>query len=1105
MRQFTISNYLAKFLFIVTGVVTLAVSSNAQIDAATLSGTVVDETGAVVPGVEVIIENPATGFRRNTTTNASGIYVFPALQPGTYTVRASKDGFAPIENRDVVLNIGDRRGLRIQMKVGAVNAEVTVVPDPVLSNETAAVSTVVDRNLVENIPLSGRDFQSLINLSPGVIAVPPSENNTGQFSINGQRTNSNYFIVDGVSANAGISARLGDLGQQGSGSLPGTNVQGGLSNQASIDAIQEFQILTSTFAPEYGRTPGGQVIINTRSGENKYHGALYEYFRNDIFDANDFFNNANGRERPALRFNNFGGTFSGPLPFLNFGEGVPIFSDGKDRTHFFVSYEGQRFLLPKPSILAAVPTQGLRQSATNPVAKALYEAFPQATGPESLTFLGTPSGMSEFSSSFSDPNESDSLSVRVDHNYKSKYTFFGRFNWAPSKSSRRDSAIASVVQEREQNTRLFTFGATQVFTPSVVNDFRFNWTRQEGKGQSVQDGFGGAIPLSEDLLVPPGSGERVNINIVLLSFSTLRSNSLLNFGDEADNVQRQINVVDNITFNTGDHQLKFGGDYRRLRPFIGGIDLRNFFLLYTPGAAAISALFGAPVLSVNDGFAAQALASRGGSFTSKFDTYSLYAQDTWKINPRLTTTFGVRWEINPAPGFVGAPTKTFARAPDLTQQDQSGLSLVEGPFYETDYTNFAPRFGLAYRAIEKAGRELVIRGGIGVFYDLGQAQFASSGDTFFSSDFRLNSPVPPAPWTFTEIDQTPGPFNRISATSVDPNHATPRTYQWNLTAEQTIGKNHALSVAYVGAAGRKLQRVINLSFAPAPGLIPGAFWSPNFSGATISGSNGESDYHSMQTQFMSRLTDRFTANVNYTWAHSIDNASNDRTISLAGIQIPAEQFRGDSDFDVRHNLTGAVTYQIPEPEWGKAAKAIFGGWTLNSLFFFRSGLPFDVTVIEDDLLVQTRGVRRPNVTGQPIWINDSSLAGGRKLNPDAFDFVNLPTDGTHGNLGRNAIRGLGAWQINAGLHRNFKLWEGTNLQFRVEAFNVLNKPNFLNPTFTNARVFQNPPPGQSNVLLSGPWGEHFQSLSQSAFGLVQNPLFASGGPRSMQFALRFTF
>ena len=360
--------------------VCLAVSSfllprylQAQSETASVSGQVTDQSGAVVPGVHVEIKNVDTNVSQVTMTNGEGFYVFPVLKPGNYLMNVSKQMFRTVSVTGIKLSVQQDLSRNFVLQVGSSSESVTVTAEAaeVVNTMDGSVGTVINRQFVENMPLNGRSYQTLIALSPGVIMTPVSVNGAdqGQFSANGMRTNSNYFTVDGVSANFGVPVFQG-LAQATSGSLPSTNIQGGFSNLVSVDAMEEFKIQTSTFAPEFGRTPGAQISIVSRSGTNDLHGSLFEYFRNDVTDAKDFFDIS----KPPLRFNDFGGTIGGPVI-------IPKLYNGRDKTFFFFSYEGQRFVLPQPTAITTVPTAAERAAATNPIARALLDAFALPNGP----------------------------------------------------------------------------------------------------------------------------------------------------------------------------------------------------------------------------------------------------------------------------------------------------------------------------------------------------------------------------------------------------------------------------------------------------------------------------------------------------------------------------------------------------------------------------------------------------------------------------------------------------------------------------------------------------------------------------------------------------
>src|SRR5574341_96044 len=774
----------------------------AQSTSATLSGTVEDPQGAVVPGVTVAILNLDTSLQRQTVTNESGFYSFVLLPPGRYTLTAEGKGFAKLLIPDIVLNVGDQKALTIQLKAGDVNATVQVTTDAPLIDESPAVGTVVDRQFVANLPLNGRSFQSLIALTPGVVLTKTNFSEQGQFSVNGQRANANYFSVDGVSANIAVSP-ANTVGQGGAGSLPGLTVQGGTNNLVSVDALQEFKIQTSTYAPEFGRTPGGQISIVTRSGTNRFSGTLFEYFRNDTLDANDWFNNALHLPKPAERQNDFGGVLGGPII--------------KNRTFFFFSYEGLRLRLPLTAI-TDVPSQRSRQDPRASAAvRQLLNAYPLPNGPE------TAGGFARFAASYSNPSTLNATSIRIDHTVSDKLTLFGRYNNSPSEAVEHGSPVqsSSVVFQSQLNTQTLTAGATWAITPSVSNDFRANYSRVSSNVSFQFGALGGAIP-------PPNSPFSSNVSLEKNAFSLVLlsgAQSSLIAGNGNGNRQRQANLVDNVSVIIGPHQLKFGVDYRRLSPHLDAFGFNEIpvFIDVDQLITGTTLLF---VLQSND------------PNVLSFTNFSAFGQDAWKITRRLTLTYGLRWDVNPAPKgekelftFTGLENPaTLALAPNGT------------PLWKTTYGNFAPRVGLTYQLSKKPGQESVLRGGFGIFYDLGTGSAGNVASGFPYSRLKLlfGEPYPSAQAVPIPFSLSP-PYRTVY--TFDPNLKLLRTYQWNITLERSRGANQTASAAYVGAAGRRLVKVERLTNPNA-----------NITNAFITRNTATSDYHSLQLQFQRRLS-----------------------------------------------------------------------------------------------------------------------------------------------------------------------------------------------------------------------------------------------------------
>ena len=508
---------------------------NGQISTAGLNGSVLDEAGGLIAGAAISVIDPDTGFKRTATSNQEGRFFFSALPVGRYLLRASSSGFATVEVPDVVLNASDQKVISIRLRIGEVSETVVVgKEDTSVHSGSASVSTAIGRRFVDTIPVNGRSFISLIALSTGVTPTKSDSTNQGQFSVNGQRADSNSFSVDGVSANIGANGSY-TLG----GTVPATNAVGSGGGLVSMEAIEELNIQTSNYAPEFGRFSGGQIAVVTRAGTNRITGSLFEYFRNDALDANDWFANRDGFEKPPLRHNNFGATLGGPII--------------RDRTFFFASYEGLRMMQPG-SISTLVPSMSLRESVPAGL-RPLLDAFPIPNGP------ALDANRAEFRAVYSDPRTMDAFAIRIDHKLSKDLKIFGRYNHAPSFLKERGGSFsANTIRTRSFSADTLTLGATQVLGNNSVNDLRVNYSRSESFTDTDLDDFGGAVRPPDSLLfAPPYASPET------AGFSFRIDTSTFSIGASGRR-QRQLNIVDNFSLNTGDHQFRFGFDYRRLTP-----------------------------------------------------------------------------------------------------------------------------------------------------------------------------------------------------------------------------------------------------------------------------------------------------------------------------------------------------------------------------------------------------------------------------------------------------------------------------------------------------------------------------------------------------------
>jgi hypothetical protein len=1031
----------------------------------TVSGIVLDPSGGGIAGAEVLIVNDATAVQYPGKTNTEGYYVVPNISPGTYRIQVSNRGFKTIIKPDIVIHVQDALAINFTLPVGAASEIVTVEGGaPLINTENAAVSTVIDRDFVESLPLNGRSFNTLLQLTPGVVIAPISSGfEHGQFSIAGQRTDANSFSVDGVSANFG-TASTGSVGQSGTGTAQAFSALGGTSSLVSVDALQEFRIETSSFAPEFGRSPGGQVILTTRSGTNEFHGAVFDYFRNTAMDANNWFNDEASPQIPKApeHHNDFGGVLSGPV--------------WKDKTFFFASYEGARLDLPAtleiqvPYLSSAVPA-----CSPAPAIAPFLETYPKPNGPvSSATCTG------QFTGSFANKATLNAGSLRIDHTFNGRFSIFGRYNNAPSQVSNRTSSL-SELDTTITNTQTVTVGVNMTLSSRLFNALRGNYSTQLAGLSQALDSFGGAVPPDPSVLfgsLPPGQ--------TAAFFLPLDGTQSYSLGPNANNRTKQLNVVDDVNFTRGAHQLKFGGDYRAI--FLDSVPFRNNF---TYAFLSVQNLIATDQVLV---FVSQTvLPARTLSRST-----SLYAQDNWKASRRLVLTYGVRWELSPAPQGLGSTTL----ASWLNVNNPSAITLAAAgtSLWHTTYRDFAPRLGIAY-SLDQAG-SMVFRAGVGLFYDLGVGASANLAGYFPNQAIKFYSsqPIPVVNISsFVPSISAIPPYPASGSEGFDPNLKLPRSYQWNIALEKSFGGRQAISVTYVGQAGRDLLRQEAL-YQP----------NANFSGGfELTENEAASNYNAFQVQYRRPLSSRVQALLNYTYSHSLDNASNDVIAGLSNTVISAANDYASSDFDVRHVLSGALTFAVPSLGTSSAMAVLTRDWSLDTVVVARTGFPINPTVSAPSSLGASF-IRPDLVAGQPFYLRGAQCAhifgpvsqggngtleagqvcpGGIGLNPAAFDATTPVAENRQGTLGRNAIPGLGLTQVDLSIGRKFTIRDRHNVQFRADAFNLFNHPNFTNP---------------SGYVSGGPSALLSRATLNTGLGGL-NPIFQQGGPRSLQLSLRLAF
>jgi hypothetical protein len=1052
-----------KSCFLLLLVSLAANSAFAQLETATVSGQVVDPSGLSITGAQVKLVDIDRDTATGTATNPSGLYTFPSIRPGRYRMEVTAAGFKVVNVTGMTVNVQDHLEQNFKLAVGSVSESITVESGAALvDTESAAVSTVIGRNFVENMPLNGRSFQDLLTLAPGVAMVgnAGSGGNTavgsgGEITVNGQRTEANYFTVDGVSANTGTAPGNFGAGAGYGGGVPGESALGTTQSLVSIDALQEFRSSTSTYSAEYGRTPGGQFSFVTRSGTKAWHGAAYDYLRNDALDANNWFNTSGLFGLPITprqpeRQNDFGATLGGPII-------IPSLYNGRNKSFFFFSYEGLRLLQPQPVTPLSVPDSTLRQNAPSALQPVL-NAFPLPNGGED----GLNDGLAFYQLTVSNPSNLDSVSVRIDHSFSDKLKVFGRY---ADTQSNQGSYFQTNQLTNNVGIRTLTLGATSLITGRQANDLRFNITQNNSSFLEKPTTLGGAIPLDLGTIPGPGAGgfpppEQGSSLVVCLCYGGFPQYGVA----QGPAAQRQFNVVDTYSWTVGTHNLKFGVDWRRLATKV------------TPTHLGESATYSseASVLSNTADFAS-AFSNAPSVVEPVYTNFSAFVQDEWKATPRLSLSLGLRWDVDPPPGtVVGLAPYTVTQITDLATTQ---LAPAGTPLWRTTWNNLAPRLGMAYQLRQSAGHETVLRGGFGMFYDMGNTQGTQGllgvglGATLLYSGVSF-------PLTSAQLQLSPPsvapPYNN-TVYAFDPNLKLPYTLQWNAALEQAFGGKQALTLSYVGSNGRRLLSQFD--------YFPGQLGNPNFGSLDLqlTTNRAVSNYNALQVQYQKQLSHGLQVLASYTWSHSIDDASSNFLLY--------QLLHSSSDFDIRHNFQAALTYDLPGTYSNPVMSGVLKHWGLDSRITMRSSLPVNIvgTTSVSPTTHQFENFEPNLVAGQPLYVDGSQYPGRRGINFNAFTAA--PT-GINGNTPRNYARGFNAVQADLALRREFPIRDRLRLQFRAEAFNIFNRPNF-------GSLY--------NQLALGPtlFGYAYSTLNNSLGGL--SPLYQVGGPRSLQVMLRLNF
>ncbi len=1025
----------------------------AQSTSASLTGSVDDPSKAFISGASITVINIQTGVSALTKTNKDGRYVVSGLDPGTYRIEIDKQGFKSVIEAGLVLHVQDVVEMNFHMVIGSASETVTVDGSGLQMNTTdASVSTVIDRKFVENIPLNGRSFEDLISMTPGVVTASPQTTGSGKvegdFGVNGQRTESNSYLVDGVSANASAGSPTGGAQPGTSGSVSATTALGTTQSLLSVDALQEFRVSSSTYSAEYGRSAGGQFSFSSRSGTSTLHGGIYDYLRNDVFDSNDWFNARSGIAKTAERQNDFGGTLGGPIF-------IPHLYRGNNRSFFFVSYEGLRLVQPTPAITQYVPSLAVRSTAVHAL-QPIWNAYPIPTGPEIAISSGSLSGLSPFVKAYSLPASINSTSIRVDHSLTERVHIFSRYGGTPSQSSSR---ILSNLNTTQNNTYTGTLGGDLFLSKTVNSEIRVGYSLGDSIGSSVVDSFGGATPL--DLGSAMGISGYSSYEYLPYISITGVGTSYLNQYHESNKLS-QWNITDASTWNLNRHLLKFGVDERHLRSTL------------TPVAVEAEPYYSTRATMTSN--ASTVYVGKYASSVPLFNEFAAFLQDEWKLSQSISVSMGVRWEVDPPPTEAHGQS-AYTLLGDVSNPASLTLAPRGTPLWKTTWWNFAPRLGVAWKAHGQVGWETVVRAGGGVFFDTGN-QVAAAGYSAlgFQSTVTLLKTSLPLSNSQLNFTTTPvAPYTGSLVYAFPPHLQLPYTLQWNGSLEQGLGRNQSMTLSYVGANGRRQLQLQNHSVTALNPLFGTVYF---YSGGVTS------NYNALQVKFQRAVGRGLQVLASYGWSHSLDYGSTNAAYPLT---------YGNSDFDVRHNFQSGLSWNLPQVRGNFIKTILLNNWSVDGRTIVRTAFPVNLT---GNLLLDAVGNSYYSGVNynlaRPAYLYGKQYPGGRAFNGGANNTAtpafSLPTGTAVGNAPRNFMRGFGEDQMNLALRREFRLRDAFRLQFRAESFNSLNHPTFgyVNPTLSNAQF------GQATKMLN-------QSL------VSMSSLYQQGGPRSLQFALKLLF
>jgi len=1102
-----------------------------------ISGTVVDPSGAGVPNSAVTLTNTSTNASRTEQTNEQGLYTFPSVPPGLYTVKVEHPGFKTTTS-NVEVQVQQSVRLDLTMQVGQVSESVEVsATAALLQAENATVGTVVETKSIVELPLNGREYLNLVTLSPNVsnLAPPSGQAQSRQgadranqsISAGGNRIVYDYYTLDGVvNTDPNFNTYI---------VLP------------SIDAIQEFKVQTGVYPAEFGHE-ATQINVLTKSGGNAYHGSLFEFVRNNDFDALPFQFTATKPGVSPFKWNDYGFEIDGPIV-------IPKLFNGRNKLFFMANDE---WLVQRQTsqVVYNVPTPQMFQGNFSQLGNIIYDPttkqpYPNNTIPSNLispisqTLLKyydsstLPGLTNNYVQNNGSPFNRDGFVLRMDFVESAKSQWTGRYSWGTEVQSTQTINVSGskITTGYEQ----YLGSNTRILSPNIVNEARFGYSRFFNALTAIgafQTNYVSQLNLPNLPAGPPVTWGIPNV--------TFSSDGFSGFGDNSDGPYQNSNntaqFIDNLSWNKGKHSFKFGFEYDRQNFNQFGNQYTRGQYQFNPNATQSATHAGGDAFAeflLGDVYEATVAVSAANVLFHR-NIEAAFVDDTWKITPKLTISLGLRWELTPpftdainnlfivsVPNNDFAPQQPQSRWPFFVRQGSCSDPYTANPpiavrwtktpavcsngllpnqLMDTRYTDFAPRFGIAYSPDSKT----VIRAGFGTFFsqDNGNSPYFDLARNLAVRNSNIADTGTPTiggvPFgysnAFPNASGATVPVGAPYAYSDNPLHHTAYTEQYMLNIQRQFGASWAVEVGYLGSVSHHMAGFWNQNQG-VPSTVGNAASHLPFGDYTFIQTvqdMGNAEYNSLAVKVNKRFSGGLSLITAYTYGVAIDDTSG---IRVQGYDTLFPQNsdcvrceRGPSSFDVRHRLVLSPLYELPVGK-GKLlnidngfANAIIGGWQVGGILTVQGGVPNTLTIGGVDNSITQTGYDRPNyVTGQNVYSTNQSTAGW--YNRSAF--VEAPA-GQFGDVGRDTELAPGIFTINAELHKNFRMpYKDTHqLQFRAEAFNLLNHPNFGQP---------NP-----NILAGSAFPGQPVTNAHQGFGVISGLAF--GIPmRQLQLGLKYTF